>query len=132
MTIRYTYTLIPLGFAMWLVHMLFHLFTSWGTVIPSVQRVATDLGSAALGEPAWALSCCGPAPTWLLPLELLLLDVGLVVTLWVQYQLARQLTSTFRRELAAWLPWAVLSLALWILGAWITLQPMEMRGTMPS
>ncbi|MCH2133263.1 MAG: cytochrome c oxidase assembly protein [Phycisphaerales bacterium] len=131
-TTRFTLTLVPLGFAMWLVHMLFHLFTSWGTVIPSVQRAAADLGTTALGEPAWALSCCGPAPTWLLPLELLILDVGLVVTLWLQYRLARELTTSFRRECAALLPWAIVSLALWLTAAWIVFQPMEMRGTMPS
>ena len=131
-TTRFTYTLVPIGFAMWLVHMLFHLLTSWGTVIPSVQRAAEDLGTTMLGEPAWILSCCGPAPTWLLPLELLILDVGLVATLWLQYRLARSLTTTLSRELAALLPWLILSLALWLTGAWIVFQPMEMRGTMPS
>ncbi|MEE2907751.1 MAG: FesM, partial [Planctomycetota bacterium] len=131
-TTRFTLTLVPLGFAMWLVHMLFHLFTSWGTVIPSVQRAAEDLGTTALGEPLWTLSCCGPTPTWLLPLELLILDVGLVVTLWLQYRLARSFTTSLMRELAALLPWLVLSLALWLTGAWIVFQPMEMRGTMPS
>lgn len=130
--IRFTMTLVPMGFAMWLVHMLFHLFTSWGTVIPSVQRAAEDLGSTILGEPAWALSCCGPAPEWLVPLELLILDIGLLASVWLQYRLAGQLTHRLFREFAAWLPWAVLSLALWLTGVWIIFQPMEMRGTMPS
>ena len=130
--IRFTFTLIPIGFAMWLVHMLFHLFTSWGTIIPSIQRAVEDLGSAVLGEPAWALSCCGPTPSWLIPLELLILDIGLLVSIWLQYKLARGLTSRLSREFAAWLPWAVLSAALWLTGVWIIFQPMEMRGTMPS
>ena len=130
--IRFTLTLIPIGFAMWLVHMLFHLFTSWGTIIPSVQRAAEDLGSTMLGEPAWALSCCGPAPTWLIPLELLILDIGLLASIWLQYKLARQLTGRLISEFAAWLPWAILTTALWITGVWIIFQPMEMRGTMPS
>ncbi|MCH2153532.1 MAG: cytochrome c oxidase assembly protein [Phycisphaerales bacterium] len=132
LTIRYTLTLVPIGFAMWLVHMLFHLFTSWGTVIPSIQRASLDLGFTSLGEPAWALSCCGPAPSWLLPLELLILDVGLVVTLWLQYRLSGRLTTNLRREVAALLPWAILTMALWALAVWIIFQPMEMRGTMPS
>ncbi|MAT81866.1 MAG: hypothetical protein CMJ29_09530 [Phycisphaerae bacterium] len=131
-TTRFTLTLVPIGFAMWLVHMLFHLLTSWGTVIPSMQRAVEDLGSTILGEPIWILSCCGPAPTWLLPLELLILDIGLVVTLWLQYRLARTLTSSLSRELACFLPWWVLAFALWLTGAWIVFQPMEMRGTMPS
>tara|TARA_Y100000589_G_scaffold185492_1_gene175702 strand:+ start:56 stop:1165 length:1110 start_codon:yes stop_codon:yes gene_type:complete len=132
LTIRYTLTLVPIGFAMWLVHMLFHLFTSWGTVIPSIQRASLDLGFTSLGEPAWALSCCGPVPSWLLPLELLILDVGLVVTLWLQYRLSGRLTTNLRREVAALLPWAFLTMALWALAVWIIFQPMEMRGTMPS
>ena len=130
--IRFTMTLVPIGFAMWLVHMLFHLFTSWGTIIPSIQRAGEDLGYTFLGEPAWALSCCGPAPSWLIPLELLILDVGLLASVWLQYKLARQLTSRLSSELAAWLPWAMLTAALWLTGVWIVFQPMEMRGTMPS
>jgi polyferredoxin len=129
---RFTLTLVPLGFSMWLVHMLFHFFTSWGTVIPSFQRLAEDIGIQSLGEPLWALSCCGPSPSWLVPMELLLLDIGLIATLWLQYRLAGELTKGLRRELAALLPWLALAVALWITGVWIVFQPMEMRGTMPS
>ena len=31
---RFIYALVPLGFAMWLAHYTFHLFTSAGTAIP--------------------------------------------------------------------------------------------------
>ncbi|MCH2148875.1 MAG: cytochrome c oxidase assembly protein, partial [Phycisphaerales bacterium] len=55
-TIRGTLCLIPIGFAMWLVHMLFHFFTSWATAWPASQRMLQDLGSQLLGEPAWAMS----------------------------------------------------------------------------
>ena len=34
-----------------------------------------------------------------------------------------------RRALLACLPWAMLLLALYTCGAWITFQPMDMRGT---
>ena len=77
-------------------------------------------------------AACGPAPTWLIPLELLILDIGLLASIWLQYKLARQLTGRLTSEFAAWLPWAILTTALWITGVWIIFQPMEMRGTMPS
>ena len=36
-------TLAPLGFAMWLAHLVFHLFTGSHTPIPVIQRIAADL-----------------------------------------------------------------------------------------
>lgn len=130
LTVRMTMGLAPIGFAMWLVHMLFHFFTSWGTVVPAVQRVFEDLGTTFLGEPIWAMSCCGPMPPWLLPLEILLLDLGLLLTLFVQYRIARQYVSGAWREVRLVLPWCLVSIALFILGIWIIFQPMQMRGTL--
>ena len=128
--IRMTLGLAPIGFAMWLVHMLFHFVTSWGTVVPAVQRVFEDLGTTMLGEPIWAMSCCGPMPSWLLPLEILLLDLGLLLSLFVQYRIARQFVQGARRELAVVLPWCLIGIGLFVLGIWIIFQPMQMRGTL--
>lgn len=123
---RLAFTLVPVGFAMWVVHMLFHFFTSVGTIIPVTQRVALDIGGD-LGQPAWILACCLNVPTWLLPLELLLLDAGLVLAVVAVHRLA---IATARARVG--LMTAVLSLPaflLFILGVWIVLQPMQMRGT---
>ncbi len=129
-TIRGTLGLVPIGFAMWLVHMLFHLLTSWLTAWPAAQRVMQDLGVSLFGEPAFAMSCCGPAPNWLLPVEILLLDLGLLLSLYVLYRLARQMVTGVISELRFLLPWAVVAFALYCAGVWIILQPMQMRGTM--
>ena len=129
-TIRGTLGLVPIGFAMWLVHMLFHLMTSWLTAWPAAQRVMQDLGVSLFGEPAFAMSCCGPAPNWLLPVEILLLDLGLLLSLYVLYRLARQMVTGVISELRFLLPWAVVAFALYCAGVWIILQPMQMRGTM--
>jgi hypothetical protein len=129
MTIRFAIGLAPIGFAMWLVHMLFHFFTSWGTVVPAFQRAFEDLGTTFLGEPIWAMSCCGPTPPWLLPLEILLLDLGLLLTLYVHYRLARQYVTGAWRELRVILPWCLLTFGLYAAGIWIIFQPMQMRGT---
>ena len=123
---RLAFAMVPVGFAMWVVHMLFHFFTSMGTIVPVTQRVALDIGGD-LGEPAWILACCLSVPAWLLPLELLLLDAGLVLAVVAAHRLACA-TARHRVSLAT----AVLSvpaLALFLLGVWIVLQPMQMRGT---
>ena len=129
-TIRGTLALIPIGFAMWLVHMLFHFFTSWATAWPAAQRVMQDLGTRLLGEPAWAMSCCGPTPIWLIPLEIILLDLGLIVSIYVLYRLAREYASGVWAEIRFIIPWAILAFGLYAAGVWIVLQPMQMRGTL--
>jgi ferredoxin len=119
---RYAYALVPLGFGMWLAHYSFHFLTSYDTAVPVAQRFAADLGLAALGAPAWGCACCRPVTPWLLPLELLFLDVGLLLSLYTAYRLAP--------SLKALAPWALLLVLLYAAGVWILFQPMEMRGTL--
>src|SRR5262249_46106530 len=85
---RYSYALVPLGFSMWLAHYSFHLFTSYDTVIPGVQRFARDAGWAGLGQPDWVASCCRSAALWLPHLEVLFLDLGLLLSLYAGYRIA--------------------------------------------
>jgi cytochrome c oxidase assembly factor CtaG/polyferredoxin len=119
---RYAYSLVPLGFGMWLAHYSFHFLTSYDTVVPVAQRFAADMSLTAFGEPAWDCACCGPATPWLLPLELLFLDVGLLLSLYTAYRLAP--------SLKALAPWVLLLVLLFTAGVWILLQPMQMRGTL--
>ncbi|HMF17656.1 MAG TPA: cytochrome c oxidase assembly protein [Gemmataceae bacterium] len=121
---RQVYALIPLGFAMWLSHYCFHLLTSYESVIPVTQRFAD------LGTPDWSASCCVPVMDWLLRLEILFLDIGLLLSLYTAYRIALNLTPDLSRALRALAPWAVLLLALFAVGIWIVLQPMQMRGTL--
>jgi cytochrome c oxidase assembly factor CtaG len=119
---RYAYALVPLGFGMWLAHYCFHFLTSYDTAVPVAQRFAADLGLTSLGEPAWGSACCRPVTPWLLPLELLFLDVGLLLSLYTGYRLAP--------TLKALAPWALLLVLLFAAGVWILFQPMQMRGTL--
>jgi cytochrome c oxidase assembly factor CtaG len=119
---RFACTLVPLGFGMWLAHYVFHFVTGYDTAIPLTQRFAADLGLIALGDPSWSLACCRPLPTWLLPLEILFLDMGLLLSLYAGYRLAPTL-----KVLA---PWALLMVFLFAAGIWILFQPMQMRGTL--
>lgn len=129
---RFAVALVPLGFAMWSAHFLFHFLSGIGTLPPVVQRVAVGLGTSLLGQPAWA-GMGGPRSEWLVGLQLLLLDAGLVLSVAVGWRVARTLAAAngdrpSPRALQLGAPWAVLALALWALGVWIVFQPMQMRG----
>ena len=118
---RYAYALVPLGFGMWLAHYCYHFLTSYDTAVPVAQRFAADLGLTSLGKTAWDSACCRPVTPWLLPLELLFLDVGLVLSLYTAYRLAPTIKAVA--------PWALLNVLLFAAGVWILFQPMQMRGT---
>jgi hypothetical protein len=119
---RYVYALVPLGFGMWLAHYSFHFLTSFDTVIPVMRRFVADLGLGSLGNPAWSCACCRPVMPWLLRLELLFLDAGLLLSLYTGYRLAP--------SVKALVPWAMLLVLLFATGVWILFQPMQMRGNL--
>jgi hypothetical protein len=126
---QFAVSLAPLGFGMWLAHLLFHLFTGSHTFIPVFQRVISDLGWPVLGTPHWGIrSWAFPG---LLKMELLLLDLGFLLSLFVAWKRAAHisLSSTMLR-LRTFFPWGILILLLYCIGMWILFQPMDMRGTM--
>jgi cytochrome c oxidase assembly factor CtaG len=129
---RFAYALVPLGFGMWLAHTSFHFLTSWGTVVPTSQRFAADLGLGFLGQPQWGRSCCRPASEWLLHVEIFFLDAGLLLSLYTAYRIGRDLCEPPTRALKALAPWAVVIVLLFAVGVWLVLQPMQMRGTLPG
>ncbi|MCH2139296.1 MAG: cytochrome c oxidase assembly protein, partial [Phycisphaerales bacterium] len=120
--------LLPLGFAMWFVHMLFHLVTAFGSAVPAAHRALNAL-DVTTGTPNWLLGCCLALPDWLVPLELLMLNAGVLVSIIVLHALAGPLTRHGRRGLTFGL-WSCTALAIWAAGVWIVLQPMQMRGTL--
>lgn len=92
---RLAYTLVPLGVAMWTAHLVYHLIT---------------VASAGM-------------PSWLTPMQLMLLDAGVLWTLYLGWRLASQ-------GWKVWVPWSAVAVSLYTLGVWILLQPMDMRGMM--
>ncbi len=125
---RYAFTLAPLGFGMWLAHYCFHFLTSYGAAVPVAQRFAMDVGVTWFATPEWGLCCCRPVATWLLPLEIVFLDVGLLVSLYAGYRLAQSQSTRSALALKALAPWALLMVLLFAAGIWILFQPMQMRG----
>jgi hypothetical protein len=115
---------------MWLAHYSFHLLASYDAILPATQRFLGDLGWFQLGDPHWTSACCGPIANWIPRLEILFLDFGLLLSLYVGYRIALTQTERMSDALNALLPWAILIVLLFAAGVWIVLQPMQMRGTM--
>ena len=65
-----------------------------------------------------------------MPLQILLLDAGVLTALYLIGKVAQSLTTGIPRILALAAPWAALALTLYGVGLWILFQPMQMRGMM--
>lgn len=125
----FAYTLVPSGFAMWLAHFGFHLFTGFNGAGVAARRFVEDWAGLRVAS-SGVLPAMSRIAEWILPIQLLFLDVGLCMSLYLAYRLACLRAGEGRRGVAAFLPWAMLILLLFGLGVWITAQPMQMRGTM--
>lgn len=124
---RFAYSLLPLGFGMWLAHYAFHFLTGALTLIPVIQSFLNDSGIYA-GEPQWQLGPVVPL-TWLFPIQTIFLYAGVLGSLVVAFQIALDHYRHRQTALRAFLPWGVLALLLLAFAIWIMFQPMEMRGT---
>ena len=116
---RFAFALVPLGISMWAAHLLYHFITGWSSAGPAIER-AINSTMQTLVVPF--------VPNWLTPAQILLLDAGLLLTLYVAWRIANQYGEQIRKAIFIFLPWATLSITLYSLGIWILLQPMEMRG----
>ena len=129
---RFSYSLLPLGFGMWLSHYSFHFLGSYETVVPAMQRFVGDLGCAnprRAGVGPCLLSSRGRvAPT---PGDRFLGSRSAPLAV---HRLSHRSESDTRAiaSLKAFLPWGVLIVVLFAAGVWIVLQPMQMRGTIPG
>jgi cytochrome c oxidase assembly factor CtaG/polyferredoxin len=127
---RFALALLPLGLGMWSAHLLFHALTTWSSAVPLLQQFAHDLGLQFFNQPHWSSASAMAGSQSLLAVQLFLLDVGLVLTLYAGWRLARAWTNTPARSLRFMLPWACAVAALYVFGFWVLLQPMQMRGMM--
>jgi cytochrome c oxidase assembly factor CtaG/ferredoxin len=123
-------TMVPLGFAMWLAHFVFHLFTGSHTPIPVLQRIALEMHVFSWGKPDWSIASW--AVPQLLDFEILVLDLGLLVSLYAGWRVAQRYNNAKNRCLLIFTPWSVLYILFFIAAVWIIFQPMDMRGTMMS
>jgi ferredoxin len=126
LVLRYSYSLVPLGFGMWLAHYGFHFFTGLYTIIPVTQDAVASLGWPILGEPRWTL--LGVPKYIVQPIEFGFLLLGLSGSLLVAWRLAEE--DSEKHAIRAFSPWAVVCLLLFLASVWLMTQPMDMRATM--
>jgi len=132
-------TLAPLGFSMWIAHFWFHYLTAWSSIVPAAGRVLNRSFQFA------PLSM--QSPDWWPPAEILLLDAGLLLTLYLGWRIALRISLANARRtesplpsrdpkgavaLGLLAPWAILAILLYAAGLWILFQPMQMRGMLMS
>jgi hypothetical protein len=113
---------------MWAAHLLFHFFTGWGSLGPAIHQAGADFGWHLLTPARWGMEQPLLAANTMLSVQLLLLDVGLLVTLYLGWRLAQQWAGRASRALLLLLPWATSVTLAYAAGIWIMLQPMQMRG----
>ncbi len=116
---RFVFSLVPIGIAMWAAHLFYHFVTSSSAAWPAIQRATS--GSILSLSVAYL-------PNWLTPLQLLMLDGGLLLTLYVCWKIGKQVVVHTRSAIVLTLPWMTLSVLLYAVGVWILFQPMQMRG----
>lgn len=125
---RFSQALLPLGMAMWAAHLLFHLFTGWASLGPVIHQAGGDFGWHLLPPAHWTMALPLLSANSMLSLQLLLLDAGLLLTLYLGWRMAQQWAPRASRAVLLLLPWATTVALAYAAGVWILLQPMQMRG----
>lgn len=145
---RFALAMVPLGLSMWAAHLTFHLVTATSTLMPSIHHALNSLASTSIAGPAAhhgmhmkvmpAMDMISkPSQLNLIPgakginlfsLQIWMLDLGLLLTLYAGWRLVREMSTTLRNAAAMLTLWAFSSTAFYAICLWIYTQPMEMRG----
>jgi ferredoxin len=130
-SMRYAYSFVPIGFAVWIAHYLFHFLTGAMTLVPAFQTFfAQTLGVPLLGEPDWSLA------TWFVPpvttiqwLQLIALTAGALAAVYLMINAAHRANRSSPRFWLEALPWLIILFVLAAASANTFTLPMEMRGS---
>jgi polyferredoxin len=128
LVIRYAYAFVPVGFAIWTAHYLFHFLIGPLTIVPALQAFFAEVvGIPLLGQPDWTIAARAVTP--LLVIRVIQLS-ALAIGLWLGGRTALRAArdATGRSGMGQALPWLLILLLLTLAAAYIFLQPMEMRG----
>jgi hypothetical protein len=130
LVMRYAYAFVPLGFAIWTAHYLFHLLLGLLTILPAAQRFLEEVvGAPLLGPPNWALAAAWiPSLSVVQAVQMAALGVGTAVALAVAWRAAHKAHQR-TTALVELLPWALILVLLAALAVYVFLLPMEMRGS---
>jgi len=128
---RYAYSFVPLGFAIWFAHYLFHFLTGAMTIVPAFQTFfQRKLGWPLLGEPNWQVAArFVPTVETIQLLQSIITYGGLLAALALALTAARNNRRAGRVALLEALPWLVVLILLAVASGSTFLLPMEMRGS---
>ncbi len=128
---RYAYSFVPLGFAIWFAHYLFHFLTGSMTIWPAFQTFfQRTLGLPLLGEPNWKLAArFVPDVTTIQIFQSVITYGGLLAALALVLTAARKSHRDGRMALMEALPWLLVLIVLAVASGSTFLLPMEMRGS---
>ncbi len=124
---RYVPSLAPLAFSIWLAHYGgFHFLGSAAAISPVFKNFMQDHNLTFLGQPDWTQAAVLPI-NWLDPLEMAVILIGLLASLYVLNQRGN-LAPDQRDGMLVQLPWMLILVGLTLASFWIFYLPMEMRG----
>jgi len=115
--VRYSYSLAPLGFGIWLAHYGFHFLTGLYTIVPVTM-------AAFGGQPHWGTP--GLAPNVVQLFEFGFVVLGLIGSLLVSYSIAA--TEKVDHPARIFALWATVAVIMTAGALWLMSQPMEMRA----
>jgi len=125
---RFSLALIPLAVAMWAAHFLFHFLSGWNSAWPVFQRALGELGLAVANQQPLLGSNLRFSIDHLRTLQTLLLDIGLLATLYLGWRIARVYVPKLQLAFRVMAPLSSVAVALYWFAVWTCFQPMQMRG----
>ncbi len=126
---RYMPAVMPVAFAVWLAHYLFHFVTGALAIIPVFHTFLLDHGIGLMGpEPNWQLGAIMPGD-WILPMQTVIVLLGFLGSLYVGNRIGRREFGSSAVAMRALMPWLVVLAALAVASLLTFNLPMEMRGT---
>lgn len=125
---RFSWALVPLAVGMWAAHFLFHFLSGWNSAWPVLQRIGSDLGWMSASQQVSTGINSIFSIEELRKIQTVLLDIGLLATLYLGWRIARSIASRLPLALRLMAAWSGVAVGLYLFGVWTCLQPMQMRG----
>lgn len=141
--VSFAFAALPLGLAIWVAHLGFHLATSVSSVAPMLQNAYAHLEpmlsrkNPIVGRIAKLSPVCRPLEIQLIPgskgfdlfsLQLWALDFGVCLSLYSGWKTIGRIACSRRSKAVITSLWIVAAGALYAIGIWLFTQPMQMRG----
>lgn len=99
-----------------------------GMSMPGMPDMSSMAAMPMVSKPSQLMLIPGAKGINLFSLQIWMLDIGLLLTLYAGWRLVRQMTTRMRNAVAMLSIWALSSTVFYAICLWVYTQPMEMRG----